>query len=313
MPDYASLIDAETWAFIRRTESFYPPDAVNHTVSEQRAVYDGMCRAFHAGHPEGVSVETTAIPAEGRAIPVRIYRAAQENPAAVVLYLHGGGFVVGGLDSHDDVCAEISARTGFRVASIDYRLAPEHTHPAAFDDALDAFLWTAREWERPVVLVGDSAGGNLAAAVSHAARSAEVQPIGQVLIYPGLGGPMDHGSYLAHAHAPMLTSVDLDFYRDIRAGGRDVTQDPSFAPLADADFSGLPPTAIVTAQCDPLSSDGETYRDRILAAGGRAWWREEPGLVHGFLRARHSVRRARECFARIVDAVGALGRGEQPF
>lgn len=314
MPDYASLIDAETWAFIRRTESFYPPDVVNLSVAEQRAVYDRMCRAFHAGHPEGVSTRTTAIPAEGHVIPIRIYRAAQEDPAAAVLYLHGGGFVVGGLDSHDDVCAELCARTGFRVASVDYRLAPEHAHPAAFNDAFAAFLWAMREWGRPIIPVGDSAGGNLAAAVSHAARSAEFQPMGQVLIYPGLGGPMeDHGSYLEHAHAPMLTRADLDFYRDIRSGGRNVDQDPTFAPLADTNFAGLPPTVIITAQCDPLSSDGEAYRDGVLAAGGQAWWHEEPGLVHGFLRARHAVRRAGESFSRIVDAVGALGRGEWPF
>jgi len=196
---------------------------------------------------------------------------------------------------------------------VDYRLAPEHAHPAAFDDAFAAFLWAGQEFRRPVVLAGDSAGGNLAAAVSHAARDGEVRPIGQVLIYPGLGGPTDRGSYLEHAQAPMLTLADLDFYRDIRSGGRNFDRDPSFAPLAAADFSGLPPTVIVTAQCDPLSSDGEAYRDRIVAAAGKAWWHEEPGLVHGYLRARHAVRRARESFARITDAVGGLGRGEWPF
>lgn len=110
----------------------------------------------------------------------------------------------------------------------------------------------------------------------------------------------------------MLTTRDLDFYRQIRTGGREHPGDATLEPLADTDFSGLPPTVIVTAECDPLSSDGEAYRDRIFAAGGQAVWHEEKGLVHGYLRARHSVARARESFTRIVDAIAALGRGVFP-
>jgi acetyl esterase len=108
----------------------------------------------------------------------------------------------------------------------------------------------------------------------------------------------------------MLTMRDLDFYRHVRTGGRDWGRDTTLSPLDDADFSGLPPTVLVTAECDPLSSDGEAYRDRIVAAGGRAAWHEEKGLVHGYLRARHSVARARNSFTRIVEAVAALGRGD---
>jgi len=231
------------------------------------------------------------------------------QPAATVLYIHGGGFILGGLDSHDDVCADFCARTGFEVVSVDYRLAPEHLHPAAFDDALHAFEWAAKTYDRPVLLCGDSAGGNLCAAVAHATRGHAKRPIGQVLIYPGLGGDRSRGSYVTHAQAPMLTMRDLEFYKHIRTGGHDRSGDATLAPLADTDFARLPPTVLITAQCDPLSSDGETYRDRIIAAGGRATWVEEPGLVHGYLRARHTVGRARESFTRIVDAVASLGRG----
>ena len=309
MTDYRALIDAETWAFIDRTNSYYPPDTADGTIEQQRAVYDRMCRAFFAGYPEGVGVETKAISAPGRDIPVRVYRAS-EDPPAVTLYFHGGGFVVGGLESHDDVCAELCARTGHEIVSVDYRLAPEHVHPAQFEDALAAFEWAAATYERPILLAGDSAGGNLAAAVSHAVRDRLCRPVGQVLIYPGLGGDQSKGSYVTHAEAPMLSVRDLDFYRQARTGGRSLSGDPTLSPLADADFSALPPTVIVTAECDPLSSDGEAYRDRILAAGGRALWHEEKGLVHGYLRARHSVARARHSFTRIVEALVALGRGE---
>lgn len=310
MTDYATLIDAETWAFIERTNSYYPPDTIDYTVAQQREIYDRMCREFFAGCPDGVSAETTAIAAPGREVPIRIYRLADKAPQAVVLYFHGGGFILGGLDSHDDVCAELCGRTGYEVVSVDYRLAPEHKHPAAFDDAMAAFEWAATRYGQAIVLAGDSAGGNIAAAVSHATRGHARRPVGQVLVYPGLGGDRMRGSYVVHAEAPMLTMRDLEFYKDIRTGGEDRTGDITLSPLADADFANLPATVVITAECDPLSSDGEAYGERIVAAGGKAFWAEEPGLVHGYLRARHTVGRARQSFTRIVDAVAVLGRGE---
>lgn len=313
MAAYDKLIDAETWAFIERTNSFYPPDTTGLDIAGQRAVYDRMCRAFFAGYPDGVSAEIAGIEAEGRTIPVRIYGRRDPDNAAAVLYFHGGGFILGGLESHDDVCAELCGRTGYAVVSVDYRLSPEHAHPAAFEDAMAAFVWISDTYRCRVVLAGDSAGGNLAAAVAHTSRGLATRPAGQVLIYPGLGGDLTRGSYVEHADAPMLSARNVAHYSEVRAAGQDVSADPSFAPLADSDFSGLPPTVAVTAQYDPLSSDGETYRDRILAAGGKAIWFEEAGLVHGYLRARHSVRRAKESFTRIVEAVRALGAGDWPY
>ncbi|MDX8455060.1 alpha/beta hydrolase [Mesorhizobium sp. VK9D] len=307
MTDYKTLIDAETWAFIEKTNSYYPPDTIDHTIAQQRAIYDRMCREFFAGYPQGVTAETKSIADD---IPIRVYRNATPNNAAMVLYIHGGGFILGGLNSHDDVCAELCERTGYDVVSVDYRLAPEHLHPAAFDDAMDAFEWAAKTYDCSVVLCGDSAGGNLCAAVAHATRGHRKKPAGQMLIYPGLGGDHSRGSYLTHAEAPMLTVRDLDFYKHIRTGGVDRTGDITLYPLADADFANLPPTVLITAECDPLSSDGEAYRDRIVAAGGHATWFEEPGLVHGYLRARHMVGRARTSFTGIVEAVSALGRGD---
>ena len=311
--DYERLIDRETWAFIARTDRWYPPETTGLPIDEQRAIYDAMCREFHGGHPAGVHTRDSLVGVSGRKLAIRHYGVEGGKPAATILYYHGGGFVLGGLDSHDDICAELCAGTGYDVLSVDYRLAPEHVHPAAFDDACAAFNWAARESELPIVLCGESAGGNLAAAVAHATRGHRRAAVGQVLIYPGLGGDMNAGSYVEHAEAPMLSARDVLFYRDIRFGDERSVSDPTTAPLCDKDFSNLPPTVIITAQCDPLSSDGEAYRDRIVAAGGRAWWREEPGLVHSFLRARHSVRRAREGFARIVVAVAALGKGEWPY
>ncbi len=307
--DYTRLLDAETWAFIERTNSYYPADTAEQTIDQQRKVYDRMCREFFAGYPKGVSVENGVIAEEDHNVPIRIYRSQTPNETALVLYFHGGGFTLGGLESHDDVCAELCARSGYEVVSVDYRLAPEHLHPAAFDDALAAFEWAVATDKRNILLCGDSAGGNLAAAVSHATRGHKRRPVGQVLIYPGLGGDRSKGSYVTHAEAPMLSMRDLVVYKDMRSGGADVSGDISYAPLKDANFANLPPTVIVAAECDPLSSDGQAYCERMRAEGGRCVWFNEKGLVHGYLRARHSVGRARASFTRIVEAVETLGQG----
>ena len=313
MTDYRALIDTDVWAFIDRTAGFYPQEGGEYSIARRREIYDNMCRAFSCGYPDGVSAENKIIALRDRKIAVRRYRAMRYDAHALVVYYHGGGFVFGGLESHDDICAEICHRTGYEVLAVDYRLAPEHPHPAAFEDALAAFRWVTEGYDIPIVLAGDSAGGNLAAAVAHATRQAAARPIGQVLIYPLLADDATTATAGLHADAPMLTLRDLDFYRQIRSAGRDVSRDPTFAPLADRDFSGLPPTVVLSAEFDPLAGDGEAYCSRILAAGGKAWWRQEAGLVHGYLRARHGAARARESFTRMVDAIRALGRKEWTY
>lgn len=301
MSDYQSLIDAETWEFIRQTDAEYPPDAISLTIAQQRDIYDRMCRRFHAGYPSGVTAvdETLA--------GIRCRRYPGRDP--VVLYFHGGGFVVGGLESHDDVCAEIRAATGLTVISVDYRLCPEHPHPAGYQDCLAV----ARSLRGPMVLAGDSAGGNLAAAVAYALRD-RGSVLGQVLIYPGLGGDRSVGSYVTHAEAPMLTTKDVAYYWAIRHGGTEPDgPDPTASPLEAEEYANLPPTLAIAAECDPLADDAHNYAARIKAAGGKAHAVTEPGLVHGYLRARHSVSRARESFARITAAISAFSQDQWPF
>lgn len=300
--DYQTLIDAETWAFIKANDDAYPPDAASLSIEGQRAVYDAMCRRFHHGYPSGIVAEDRKI----GGVACRVFT----GTAPVIVYLHGGGFVVGGLDSHDDVCAEMRAATGLTVICPDYRLSPENLHPAALEDALAVI----RAVTGPVLLAGDSAGGNLAAAASHVLRGdSGVVLLGQVLIYPGLGGNVDAGSYLTHAKAPMLTRDDVLFYAGIRHGGLVPKGDPSVSPLQDVDFTRLPPTVTFGAECDPLCDDARTYAQAITAAGGRAHWITEQGLVHGYLRARHSVSRAAASFTRITTALSALARSDWPY
>ncbi len=301
-PDYQTLIDAETWAFIDRTNAHYPPDTATLSIAEQRAIYDRMCAAFDTPYPAGVTAHDAVV----AGVPCRIYPGARPT----VLYLHGGGYVVGGLHSHDGVCADIRAATGLTVVSADYRLSPEHRHPAAFDDA--CAVARALAAEGPLILVGDSAGGNLAAAACHALRPLRLPILGQVLIYPGLGGDVDRGSYLTHAEAPMLTRDDVLFYKGIRHDGPPPEDDPTVHPLRDTDFSGLPPTLAIAAECDPLADDARAYAEKITSAGGHAAWIVEKGLVHGYLRARTSVPRARDSFDRITAAIAGFAGMHPP-
>ena len=301
-PDYQTLIDAPTWAFIERTNAAYPPDTATLSIAEQRAIYDRMCAAFDTPYPAGVTSHDAPI----AGVPCRVYPGA----GPTVLYLHGGGFVVGGLHSHDGVCADIRGATGLTVVSADYRLSPEHLHPAAFDDA--RAVAGALAAQGPLILVGDSAGANLAAATCHALRKETLPIKGQILIYPGLGGDLDQGSYLTHANAPMLTRDDVLFYKGIRHAGDPPEDDPTVHPLRDTDFTGLPPTLAIAAECDPLSDDARAYAEKIAQAGGDARWVVERGLVHGYLRARQTVPRARDSFARINRAITAMAEDRWP-
>ena len=300
--DYQTLIDQPTWAFIKASEAAYPPDAATLSIDDQRAIYDAMCRSFHRGYPPGITAKDTEI----AGVPCRIF--AGSTPT--ILYLHGGGYVVGSLESHDDICAEIRAKTGLTVICADYCLSPEHLHPAALKDALAV----ARAIQGPILLAGDSAGGNIAAACCHILRhEASVNILGQVLIYPGLGGNIDTGSYISHANAPMLTRDDILFYAGIRHNGAPPKADPTVAPLTDSDFTNLPPTVTFGAECDPLCDDAQTYVNAVRNAGGRAKTFTEPGLVHGYLRARHTVPRAKASFTRITDALSAMAKGQWPY
>lgn len=300
MTDYAALIDDETRGFIRATEAF----AGDGTLAGERAAYDAMARAFHAGRPAGITARDFVI----AGVPVREY-----GPGAgtVMFYMHGGGFVMGGLESHDDICAEICAATGFRVIAADYRLAPEHPHPAALDDCRAVARALLDDGTARLLLVGDSAGGNLAAALAQHLTGAP-QLVGAVLIYPGLGGDPNRGSYLRHADAPLLRRADVLAYATMRAAEGCDPHDPSAAPLRAVDLSGHPPVIAFAAECDPLCDDAGAYAARVTAAGGRARAIVEPGLVHGYLRARHSASRAAASFERITAAIAALGNGRWP-
>ena len=310
---YRQLLDAETWSFIDRTEKFYPPDAVDLPISKQREVYDQLCASFATPYPDGVHATDFSIAAEGYLLPCRRYTSQDRvsEPGAQILYFHGGGFVVGGLHSHDSYCADICKATGLDLTAVDYRLSPEHSYPADHQDAATALRHVASELNLPVILLGDSAGANLAAALAHASRWDVEAAIGQVLVYPLLGSDWSRGSFVDHANAPMLTTADVDYYAKIRVADTGANMsDKELSPLNDPDFAGLPATVVFAAQCDPLRDDGWLYAKKVKTAGSEALFFEEKGLVHSYLMARHSVGKAKAAVERIARAVTALEHGK---
>jgi len=295
---YALVEDPGIRAFLIAGERFYPPDAVNFTMAEQRAFYDRYCAHFRKYRPAGVIAEDVSL----GGVPCRHYRRQGTADAPVMLYLHGGGFVLGGLESHDDVCAEICDGAGVDVIAVAYRLAPEHPFPSAFDDCWTVLQQVAARHSR-IIVGGDSAGGNLAAALALKARDAGGPRLqGQVLIYPGLGGDMTRGSYVSQANAPGLSTADVIFYRDTYKGGGHKYAEP----LRETDYSGLPPAFLVAAALDPLHDDCDAYAARLRAAGIPAHVREEPLLVHAFIRARNMSAPARQSFDAITAACASL-------
>ncbi|APG91808.1 lipase/esterase [Sinorhizobium americanum] len=287
-------------AFHERCEAFYPADAVGASIEQQRQWYDALCAEFDAESPERLTQCDERV--EGR-IPVRHYRPAVVTTETRIFYIHGGGFVVGSLQSHDAICAELAHGTRAELVSVDYRLAPEHAWPAAFDDCC-AVLRSLLADGRPLVVVGDSAGGNLAAGVVLKAKAEGLSGIvGQVLIYPGLGGDLVSGSYAEMAGAPGLSTADVAYYREVLKA----PSDDAFAhPLKARDFSGLPPAYITAAHFDPLRDDARAYAARLAEAGVDVTFREEPQMIHAWLRARHMSSGAGEGFRRLIDGVARL-------
>lgn len=291
MPSEAGILQ-----FMEICDSFYPPDAVTASITQQRAWYDALCARFDRLLPEGLRTRDEFV---AGTIPIRRYKPANLRTATNLLYLHGGGFVVGSLESHHAICAEIADHAGAELISVDYRLAPEYRWPAQTDDCFIVLKQLLAE-RKSVVLIGDSAGGNLAAGLAVRAKAERLSGVvGQILIYPALGGDLVSGSYEEMAEAPGLTTADVSYYRSILQAP---SGDPVSEPLAQSSVAGLPPAFITVAHYDPLRDDGRNYAARLAQAGVEVWFREEPQMVHAWLRARHMSDGARDGFAAICAA-----------
>ncbi|WP_343727907.1 alpha/beta hydrolase [Burkholderia seminalis] len=295
------MLEPEIAAFVAAVDAWYPADAAARSPDEQRRLYDRFAAAWTpAALPPGI-VRQDAVwrAADGRAIALRRYTSARGASRGTVLFFHGGGFVVGSLDSHALITAQLAADTGLDVIAVDYRLAPEHRAPAALEDCLDVTRaacdarWPFGACAHPLTLAGDSAGGMLAAAVATALRDAGERNVdGIALVYPMLGFEPQSPAREIEARAPMLTLDDVHRYRalywdgnvsDVLRGGDPLLR--ASVPLEAARFDGLPPVLAIGAEHDPLRDDARVYVERIRAAGGvaRDWMGQ--GLVHGCWRA----------------------------
>ncbi|MDE1187841.1 MAG: alpha/beta hydrolase [Pantoea sp.] len=291
MPEEGGILE-----FLRLCDSFYPADAVDASIEQQRAWYDALCAQFDRPLPDGMVTEDTLI----ATVPTRRYRPSDVQTETKLLYLHGGGNVVGSLSSHNAICAEISEASGAELISVDYRLAPEHVWPTQSNDCFAVLKLLLGEGEK-IVVIGDSAGGNLAAGLALRARDEGLSGVlGQVLVYPGLGGDLVSGSYREMAEAPGLTTADTAYYRAVLKAPAD---EPVAHPLLVKSCAGLPPAYISVARFDPLRDDGRIYAGRLAAEGVEVWFREEPQMVHAWLRARHMSEGAANGFRALCIAV----------
>jgi acetyl esterase len=299
-------LDSQVRAFIRRTDSFYEgldPDAPLAAVQQ---TYDRMCTGFAVPHPQGVRARDGELHAQNPARTLRLRSFATPDAilGRVVLYFHGGGFVVGGLESHDSVCADLAAGAEVAVVALDYRLSPEHRYPAALDDA-EAAYDDLCDSHQAVILAGDSAGGTLAVALClRLRRRGKPMPWAQVLIYPMLHPDVGRAIGGPKADAPLLTAASLPgYWRHYTGGEPGITTDAELAPLATQDFTGLPPAAIFAADIDPLADDAHEYAAALRAAGVAVSVHPGRGLVHGYLRGRAMSDRIAEAFSAVISAL----------
>jgi acetyl esterase/lipase len=299
------------------TSNALDPDAADRVASlgqiapmRQRgltAVRAGLESApLPAAMPEMAAVTERLIPAATGDIPVRIYCPTDNSGGPVLVYLHGGGLVMGSNHSFEPLARELALASAATVVAVDYRLAPEAPPPAQFDDAYAATEWVSQsagelgvDADR-LAVIGDSAGGSVAAAVALAARDRHGPPIcAQVLLYPGLDRDMTVASITSMPDAPLLTRDDIDYMHELVDAGAGPPTDPYLVPAYATDLSGLPPAIVVTGGCDPIRDWGERYADRLRDAGVQTTLTRYPGMYHGFLMRSDATARGRLALAEI--------------
>jgi acetyl esterase len=261
------------------------PDAFRQLF---RASLGALDQAASADPEE--DVEDRSIPGPAGPLRLRLYRprAAAAQPVPLVTFFHGGGWVIGDIDTHDGSCRILSRRTGAVVVSVDYRLAPEHPFPAALDDCDAAVTWVAAHARdlggdpAHLAVAGDSAGGNLAAAVTLRARDRGGPALcAQALVYPAVDFTTVRPSQVRNGEGYLLTAAAIRWFSAQYLADHDPA-DPRASPLL-ADHTGLPPAVVATAEFDPLHDEGTAYADALRAAGVEVDHLDFPGLVHGFM------------------------------
>ncbi len=282
------------------------PDFSQLSAPEARELFDQL-RAPQDDLPEAETIDTK-IDGPSGSVPIRIYRPADGVADAALVWCHGGGWVLGDLDSAELCCRDLANQAGRVVVSVDYRLAPEHPFPAAFDDCLAATEWAVANAEqlgvKRVAIGGDSAGGNLAAAVALAARDAGVPLDAQVLVYPVIEAEFDTPSYIENGDGYLLTTPAMQWFWDQYVPFDEERVDPRVAPLRGT-LEGTPPAFVYLCGFDPLRDEGRTYAAALAEAGVEVVSLEHADAIHGVfgmpLTRGAEARRAAGEFLRLQD------------
>lgn len=282
-------------------------------VVDARAEYARMPQVFEDPPVSIPRIEDGSIPGPGGRLPIRIYGPrAGDEVLPVLVYFHGGGGVIGSIETHDGLCRILARAVDCLVVSVDYRLGPEHPFPAAPEDALMAYRWVVRNAEglhadpARVAVGGDSMGGCLSAVVCQLARdSGREQPRAQLLLYPGTDRAATTRSQRLFASGFMLTDSMMKWFTDQYMGGADV-HDPRASPLRHPRLDALPPAVVVTAGFDPLRDEGRAYADALREAGGSVRYRCHDGLIHGFAQMTGAVPAARAAVDEAAAELRAL-------
>jgi acetyl esterase len=301
-------LDPQVQKFL--TEMAVAPQPPMHELSPAAARQQMIDATAALGQPQAVdSIEDRAVSGSGGEIPVRIYKPAGQR-LPVIVYYHGGGWVIGNLDTHDGYCRALANAAGAIVVSVDYRLAPEHKYPAAAEDAYVATCWASENASAiggrsgPLAVGGDSAGGNLAAAVALMARDRRGPAIGcQLLIYPITDGDFDTPSYHDFATEYFLTRDTMIWFWDQYCAADADRRQAYLSPLRAENLRGLPPALVMTAEYDPLRDEGEAYAAQLRAAGSEVRLTRYEGMIHGFARRLNLFDQAQTALDEAADSM----------
>lgn len=287
------------------------PPVADQTPEMRREGYQALVAQIPPG-PDMASVATQSIPGPGGDIDLRIYRPTSTDSPGVIVFYHGGGWCIGDLDTHDEVCRRLAAISGLAVVSVDYRLAPEHPFPAAVEDSWSALRWvsdhrqavTGRADAR-IAVCGDSAGGNLSAVMALMARDKPEMGVAvsaQLLVYPSVDMTAeDYPSLAANGKGHVLTTEGMNWFRAAYLTAPGDADDWRASPLRAADLAGLPPALVITAEYDPIRDQGRAWADALTAAGVEVSYTEYPGMVHIFFQLGPGI----DATTRAIEEVAA--------
>jgi acetyl esterase len=302
-------LDPQLQAMRDQRERDQVPPLYDMSLTEARAADLASIRAG-GGDPEPVhEVTDLTVPGPGGELPLRLYRPSSQRPLPVLLYLFGGGWVLGTIDTADGVSRSLANATGALVAVPGYRLAPEHPFPAAADDCYAALCWVAAHAAgigadpARIAVGGDSAGGNLAAGLALRARAQGPALAGQLLVYPNTDQLADDESMRAADDPYLFNRHSVAWYRQHYLAGPGDAASPLASPLRAESLAGLPPALVITAEYDPLRDQGEAYAGRLADAGVPAELSRYPGMTHGFFTMAGTVDASR---AAMAQAAGQL-------